>query len=56
MRALFIILMAANILMFGLGQGWFGSANIEPGRQPAMIASQLNADALTVKVGRLQDR
>lgn len=56
MRSLFIILLVANGLMFGLGQGWFGATSVEPGRQPNMMDGQLNPDALTVKIGRLQGR
>lgn len=56
MRSLFVILLAANVLMFGLGQGWFGAASVEPGRQPGMLNAQLNPQALSVSVGRLQER
>ena len=56
MRSLFVILLAANVLMFGLGQGWFGATSVEPGRQPSMMNAQLNAEALTISVGRLQER
>lgn len=56
MRYLLIVLVAVNALMFGLGQGWFGSTGVQPGRQPDMMKAQLNADALTVGVGRIQNR
>jgi hypothetical protein len=45
MRSIFVVLLVANVLMFGLAQGWFGAGRIEPGRQPAMMGTQLNADA-----------
>lgn len=48
MKVLFILLAVVNVLMFGLGQGWFGSTRTESGRQPAFLQTQLNADALTV--------
>lgn len=56
MRSIFVVLLAANALMFGLGQGWFGSTHVEPGRQPSMLQTQLNPDALSISVGRLQAR
>ncbi|UOD50361.1 hypothetical protein [Orrella daihaiensis] len=56
MRYLVVVLLAVNVLMFGLGQGWFGSTNIEPGRQPGMMQTQLNAQALTVGVARVPKR
>lgn len=56
MRSLFVILLAANVLMFGLGQGWFGATSAEPGRQPGMMNAELNPQALSISVGRLQDR
>jgi hypothetical protein len=56
MRSIFVVLLAANALMFGLGQGWFGSTHVEPGRQPNMLQTQLNPDALSISVGRLQAR
>ena len=56
MRPLFVILLAANALMFGLGQGWFGAATVEPGREPGMLKAQLNPQALSFSVGRLDQR
>jgi len=52
MRSLFVVLFAANVLLFGLGQGWFGPVQPEPGRDPAILKTQLNADALQVTVDR----
>lgn len=56
MRSLFIILLTANVLMFGLAQGWFGTRGSEPGRQPGMMSAQLNPDALTVKPAQALNR
>lgn len=56
MKSLFVVLLAANVLMFGLGAGWFGAAGVEPGRQPSVLQTQLNPDALTIKVGLIQGR
>lgn len=52
MRSIFVVLFAANVLLFGLGQGWFGPVQVEPGRDPAILKTQLNADALQVAVDR----
>lgn len=56
MKAFCILLLAANVLVFGLGSGWFGHPRSEIGRSPAMLSSQLNAQALTVSPGQLQAR
>jgi hypothetical protein len=48
MRSLFVVLLAANALMFGLGQGWFGGTGPEPGTEPALMKTQLNANALQI--------
>lgn len=56
MRSIFIVLVVANVLMFGLAQGWFGSARIEPGRQPAVMGTELNADAVIITTGQSQRR
>jgi len=52
MRSLFVILLAANMLMFGLGQGWFGATQTEPGRNTALLETQLNAQALQLAEDR----
>jgi hypothetical protein len=56
MKTFCILLLAANVLVFGLGDGWFGHQRTEIGRSPAMLSSQLNAQALTVSPGQLQAR
>jgi len=56
MKIFFAILVVANVLVYGFGDGWFGHTRSEAGRSPAMMSSQLNPEALTVSQGRLQDR
>lgn len=48
MQSLFIVLLVANSLMFGLAQGWFGAPRTEPGRQPAMLDTQINSQAIRI--------
>lgn len=50
MRSIFVVLLAVNALIFGLGQGWFGSVSMEPGREPGLLKTQLNAASLQVVV------
>lgn len=56
MKAFFVLLVVANVLVYGLGDGWFGNTRSQAGRTPAMMSSQLNQEALTVFQGRLQAR
>lgn len=56
MKAFFVLLLAANIIVYGLGDGWFGNTRSQAGRSPAMMSSQLNQEALTVSQGRFQAR
>ena len=56
MKAFCILLLVANVLVYGLGDGWFGHTRTEVGRSPAMMSSQLNAQALTISPGQLQAR
>lgn len=56
MKGLFILLAVANILMFGLGQGWFGTTRSDAGRQSALMQNQLNGDALVLGQAQLQAR
>jgi hypothetical protein len=56
MKVLFILLAVINVLMFGLGQGWFGSTRTESGRQPAFLQTQLNGDALAISRASLLSR
>ena len=56
MKALFIILVVVNALVFSLGQGWFGTKRSDAGRQPTLMQTQLNPDALNAARGQLQAR
>lgn len=46
MRALFFLLVLANLLLFAWGQGYFGGR--ETGREPQRLADQLNPKALRI--------
>jgi len=48
MRTLFILILLANVLVFGIGQGWFGLPPSEEGRDPARRAQELNVDKVVV--------
>ena len=57
MRTLFILLLIANLSVFALGQGWFGTPGSQLGRTLAdRIAPQINPDALEISPGQLQIR
>lgn len=56
MKAFFIVLVVANVLVFSLGQGWFGTKRSDAGRQPGLLQTQLNSDALNASRGQLQAR
>ena len=57
MRTLFILLFIANLSVFALGQGWFGTPGSQLGRTLAdRIAPQINPDALEISPGQLQIR
>ena len=56
MKAFLILLVFVNVLVFGLGQGWFGTKRVDTGRQTALLDTQLNPTALTVSRGQLQGR
>ena len=43
-----VILVVVNLLIFGLGQGWFGAVRSDAGRDPALARDQLNANAIIV--------
>ena len=56
-RAIFILLVLANIAVFALGQGWFGAPRSQAGRTPADRQQALiNPDAVRVAPGQLQNR
>jgi hypothetical protein len=48
MRAFFLLLLAANVVVFAIGRGWLGTPPSDAGRTPGRVAQQLNADAVTV--------
>lgn len=56
MKALFIVLVVVNALVFGLGQGWLGTKRTDAGRQPGVLKTQLNADALSASRAQPQAR
>ena len=56
MKALFIVLVVVNALVFSLGQGWFGTKRSDAGRQPSLMQTQLNPEALNAARGQLQAR
>lgn len=56
-RTVFILLVLANIAVFALGQGWFGTPRSQLGRSPAdRQQTQINPDAVRVAPGQLQNR
>lgn len=48
MKYIFFFLVAINLTLFAMGQGWFGPPRSELGRNPAMLQQQLNANQVTV--------
>lgn len=54
MKGFVIVLAVVNVLVFGLGQGWFGAVRSDLGRNPELAQNQLNIDSVTVSRGRLQ--
>ncbi len=44
MRALFLVLIIANGVLYGVGAGWFGIPPTERGRDPNRAKSERNAD------------
>lgn len=55
MKGFVIVLTVVNLLVFGLGQGWFGTVRSDLGRTPSMSQNQLNVDAVQISRGRLQN-
>ncbi len=54
MKGFVIVLAVVNLLVFSLGQGWFGAVRSDIGRDPALAQNQLNIDSVMVSRGRLQ--
>ena len=48
MRILFVLIVLANVVMYGIGQGWFGLAPSEEGRDPGRFRTELNAERVTL--------
>ncbi|MFC4276045.1 hypothetical protein [Achromobacter aloeverae] len=48
MRILFVLTVLANVVMYGIGQGWFGLAPSEEGRDPGRFRAELNANRVTI--------
>ena len=48
MRYLFLLIVVLNALLFGLGQGWFGTPPAEQGRTPARLQQQVKPQAVQV--------
>jgi hypothetical protein len=48
MRILFILIVLANIVVYGVGQGWLGPRPEDEGRDPMKLQQQLNADKVVV--------
>ena len=56
-RAFFILLVLANIAVFALGQGWFGTPRSQLGRSPVdRQQAAIKPDAVRVAPGQLQNR
>ncbi|CAM3368175.1 Putative N-acetyltransferase YedL [Bordetella sputigena] len=48
MRILFILIVLANLVVYGIGQGWLGAQPDDEGREPMKMQQQLNADKVVV--------
>ena len=48
MRSVFVVLLLANLALFGIGHGWFGQAKSQRGRQPARLNQQIREEAIEV--------
>ncbi|WP_086073349.1 hypothetical protein [Bordetella genomosp. 9] len=51
MRILFILIVLANIVVYGIGQGWLGTPPEDEGRDTMKMQQQLNADKVAVGRG-----
>lgn len=51
MRSLFVLLLLANVALFGMERGWFGQPLSERGRDPARLKMEIRPD--TIQVPRL---
>lgn len=48
MRSLFIVLLLANLALFGLGQGWFGQPLSQRGREPERLQQEIRPEEIEV--------
>jgi hypothetical protein len=48
MRILFVLIVLANIVLYGIGQGWLGPTPSDEGREPERMQQQLNGDKVVV--------
>jgi cell division septation protein DedD len=48
MRSLFIVLLLANLILFGMGQGWFGEPVSQRGRDPERLQQEIRPEEIEV--------
>ena len=48
MRALFVVLLLANGVLYGIGAGWFGVPPAERGRDPARLKTERHVERIEV--------
>lgn len=48
MRILLVLIVLANIVAYGIGQGWLGVQPEDEGREPTKMQQQLNADKVAI--------
>lgn len=54
MKSFVIVIVTLNLLVFALGQGWFGTVRSDLGRHPEKLRTQLNAQAIQVTQASLE--
>jgi hypothetical protein len=55
MRIIFVVFVLLNLGVFALGQGWFGTPRAEQGRSNNKGPVPINAEALRIAPGQLQN-
>ena len=48
-KIVFVVLIAALAIVYGAGQGWWGTPPVDQGRDPARVEDQSNAGAIQLK-------
>ena len=48
-KALFALLIIALIVVYGAGQGWWGTPPADQGREPARAHEQINEEAVQLQ-------